>query len=182
VLVAIKQGRGRNTPSGELFALRRSDVHGQHVTIHRALSSKTREIGPPKTGVVRTVIVPPVAQDALLEAPTNLPGLLFVTPAGRMFTQSVHHRYWSRLRLLANRPGLEFYDLRHAAAPMLLERGVTPWDVAVQLGHSDGGILVCSLYGHPTEAGARARLLGAWDAQEGPTPIQVSGAGRGQAV
>jgi hypothetical protein len=45
---------------------------------------------------------------------------------------------------------------------MLLERGVTPWDVAIQLGHTDGGQLVMERCGHPTEAGARSRLLAAW--------------------
>ena len=41
---------------------------------------------------------------------------------------------------------------------MLLECGAPSWDVAQQLGHTDGGQLV---------AGARARLLAAWDAQIG---------------
>jgi hypothetical protein len=51
---------------------------------------------------------------------------------------------------------------------MLLERGVTPWDVAIQLGHTDGGQLVMERYGHPSEAGARARLLAAWEAEIKP--------------
>ena len=38
------------------------------------------------------------------------------------------------------------------------------------------GQLVMELYGHPSEAGARARLLAAWDAQTGPVPL--SGARR----
>lgn len=167
---------------GELFALRREDVEGQLATVERALSSRTREVGPTKTGKSRTVIVPPAAQDALLQVPVHPSGLLFESPSRRMWTQSLHHRYWSRLRLLANRPGFDFYELRHAAATMLLERGVTPWDVAVQLGHTDGGQLVMSLYGHPSEAGSRARLLAAWDAQTGPTPLDRSGAIREQAV
>jgi len=37
-------------------------------------------------------------------------------------------------------------------------------------------------YGHPSEAGARARLLAAWDAQTGPTPIERSGAKQEQAA
>jgi integrase len=166
---------------GELFALRRDDVQGQMATIERALKSKTRKVGDTKTHRSRTVIVPPIAQDALLQVPRHPSGLLFTSPAGRMWTQPSHHRYWSRLRLIANRPGFDFYELRHAAATMLLERGVTPWDVAVQLGHTDGGQLVMSLYGHPSEAGSRSRLLAAWDAQTGPTPIERSGAIREQA-
>jgi len=62
-----------------------------------------------------------------------------------MWTQPWHHRYWSNLRKLANRPGFDFCELGHAAATMLLERGVTPWDVAQQLGHTDGGQLVMEL-------------------------------------
>ena len=44
---------------------------------------------------------------------------------------------------------LDLYKLRHDAATMLLERGVSPADVAVQLGHTDGGALVMARYGHP---------------------------------
>jgi integrase len=92
---------------GELYALRRDDVHGRMAMIERALSN-TGEIGPTKTGRSRTVIVPPVAQDALLEVPAHRSGLLFSSPAERMWTQPSHHRYWSRLRLVANRPGFDF--------------------------------------------------------------------------
>jgi hypothetical protein len=62
---------------------------------------------------------------------------------------------------------------------MLLERGATPWDVAVQLGHEDGGQLVMERYGHPTEAGARARLLALWANEVKPLRA-VSGAARAQ--
>jgi hypothetical protein len=66
---------------------------------------------------------------------------------------------------------------------MLLERGATPWDVAHQLGHQDGGRLVMQRYGHPSEAGARSRLLAAWETEpplgSGAVPI-VSGANRAQ--
>jgi integrase len=165
---------------GELFALQRDAVNGQMCTIERSLSS-TGDIGPTKTGKSRTVIIPPPAQDALLQVPVHPSELLFTSPSDCMWTQPLHHRYWSLLRRFAKRPGFDFYGLRHTAATLLLERGVTPWDVAIQLGHTDGGQLVMNLYGHPSEAGARARLLAAWDAQTGPTPIDVSGAKREQA-
>jgi integrase len=165
---------------GELFALKRDDVAGQLCTIERALSS-TGEIGATKNGRCRTVIVPPAAQNALLDVPAHRSGLLFSSPTDAMWRQAAHHRYWSLLRRFAKRPGFDFYALRHTAATLLLERGVTPWDVAIQLGHTDGGQLVMELYGHPSEAGARSRLLAAWDAQTGPTPIDRSGAIREQA-
>ena len=96
---------------GELFALLRSDVHGQMATVERSLSS-TGEIGLPKNGRARTVIVPPVAEDALLQVPAHSSGLLFTTATGKMWSQPSHFYYWSRLRLLANRPGFDFYELR----------------------------------------------------------------------
>ena len=153
---------------GELFALRRDDLVGAHVTIERALQSKTRLVGPTKNGRPRTVIVPPAAQDALLEVQAKDSGLLFETPAGRMWSQVSNHRYWSRLRLLANRPGMDFYECRHCAATMMLERGATAADVAHQLGHTDGGILVATVYGHPAESGARARNLALWEERVEP--------------
>lgn len=152
---------------GELFALRRDDIAGQMCTIERALSS-TGEIGPTKTGRSRTVIVPPPAQDALLEVAAHPSGLLFTSPTDCMWTQPLHHRYWNLLRRFASRPGMQFYELRHCAATLLLERGLQASDVAQQLGHTDGGQLVMSLYGHPSEAAARSRILASWDAEVEP--------------
>jgi integrase len=53
---------------------------------------------------------------------------------------------------------LDLHELRHACATLLLERGLAPADVAVRLGHTDGGRLVMTLYGHPDEDRARDRL------------------------
>jgi hypothetical protein len=125
------------------------------------------------------VTVPPPAQLALRSVAEHRSGLLFSSPRDRMWRQHTHHRYWSWLRKLANRPGLDFYELSHCAATMLLERGATRWDVAQQLGHTDGGQLVMELYGHRSEAGARARLLAAWDAQTWPVPLQKRAGGEG---
>ena len=167
------------TRPGETFALRRDDIRGEHVTVSRSYSSHSRETTAPKNGQPRVITIPPPALEALADVPRHASGLLFVTPTGGQWTQSAHHRYWSRLRLLADRPGFDFYELRHAAATMLLERGATPWDVAVQLGHTDGGELVMRLYGHPSEAGARARLRSLWDDQVQPLHA-VSGPTRAQ--
>ncbi len=46
--------------------------------------------------------------------------------------------------------------------------GVSHADVAVQLGHTDGGALVMSTYGHPTEEGARERLKRAFGQNVAP--------------
>jgi len=127
------------------------------------LESKSGTIGPTKNGRSRTVTVPPVARDAIADLPVNASGLLFESSRGQMWRQPSHHHCWKVVRAMAGRPGLDFYELRHCAATMLLERGMTPWDVAIQLGHQDGGRLVTSLYGHPSEVAARERLLACWE-------------------
>ncbi len=57
----------------------------------------------------------------------------------------------------AERERLEPYELRHACATPLMERGLPPHVVANQLGHTDGGALVQRLRG---VAAVRARLPG----------------------
>src|ERR1019366_9309263 len=59
-------------------------------------------------------------------------------------------------------PGINYYELRHFCATHLLELGVAHADVAAQLGHTDGGALVTSTYGHPSEDAARERLKRAY--------------------
>ena len=57
--------------------------------------------------------------------------------------------------------------MRIAIATHLLELGVSHADVAIQLGHSDGGALVMQTYGHPSEQAARERLRRAYN----PKPV-----------
>ena len=165
------------TRPGETFALRRDDIAGEHVNVRRSYSSHTHETTAPKNGRERTITIPPVVVTALDDVPHHPSGLLFETPTGCQWTASLHHRYWVKMRLLANRPKMAFYELRHASATMLLERGAPPWDVAIQLGHTDGGQLVMERYGHPTEAGARARLLAAWG--DDVRPLRIASDVRG---
>ena len=63
---------------------------------------------------------------------------------------------------------MDFYELRHFCATHLLELGVAHADVAVQLGHTDGGALVMSTYGHPSEDAARSRLKRAFTSNVAP--------------
>ena len=58
--------------------------------------------------------------------------------------------YWRLLRTEAGRPKMAFYELRHFCATHLLELEASHADVVVQLGHTDGGALVMSPYGHPS--------------------------------
>lgn len=147
---------------GELFALERSDVGNDEVTIRRNLDG-TGTIKAPKNGRQRVVVLPPPAREALRGVPARLDvPWLFVTPRSHRFAKSSLYYYWNPVRAAFGRPGMDYYELRHFCATHLLELGVSHADVAVQLGHTDGGALVMSTYGHPSEDAARTRMKAAY--------------------
>ena len=166
---------------GELFGLRWSDVDFDRnlIRVSRAYIAKTGTFGLPKSQEPRTVVLTPGAEDAL-KLLRREGEAVFVTKQGRPFTPRVHHYYWDpvrraffrelpedhhlKVRKAANpRDVLDFYELRHFCATYLLELGLSPADVAVQLGHRDGGALVMSTYGHPSQDAARDRIRKAFD-------------------
>ena len=123
----------------------------------------TGQLKLPKNGRVRRVILPPPARDALLAVPRRLDTpWVFTTKRGRPFTKAALNIYWSPVRAVFGRPTMAFYELRHFCATHLLELGLSHADVAMQFGHTDGGKLVMSTYGHPSEQGARQRLKAAF--------------------
>lgn len=155
---------------GELFALRHEDIGVEDVRIRRSLSG-VGEITAPKNGRERSVILPPLARQAVESMPRRIDvPEVFSTKRARRFSKSQFAIYWHPVRAAFGQPRLHFYELRHSCATMLLERGLSASDVAWQLGHTDGGALVTSTYGHP-ERSARERLLAAF---AGPTPLTVA--------
>jgi integrase len=162
---------------GELFALERGDLVEDEVHIRRNLDG-TGQLKLPKNGKQRVVISPPPARDALLDVPPRIDtSWLFLTLCGRQFRKSSLHYYWNPVRAAFGRPGMDFYELRHFCATHLLELGVSHADVAVQLGHTDGGALVMSTYGHPSEDAARERLKRAYAASVVPLQPRLRAAG-----
>jgi len=144
----------------ELFVLTWDDVEGDELVISKSLGS-TGDVTRPKNGKVRRVLLPPQARAALAEMPRRVgTPYIFTTSTGQRFSKTSHYYYWNRLRGVAGRKDMDFYELRHFAATWLLEQGASDADVAIQLGHTDGGALVRSTYGHPSEDAARARLRG----------------------
>lgn len=149
--------------TGELCALKRDDVNlrDAEITVRSSLDGMGNEKAP-KNGKPRVIILPPLAAEAIRSVParTDSP-YLFHTPRGRRLKKANLAYLWRPVVVAWRATGgkdLDMHELRHACATLLLERGLTPADVAVQLGHTDGGRLVQVLYGHPSEDGARDRL------------------------
>lgn len=149
---------------GELFRLTWADIDFKAQTVHiqRSLSS-TGEVTLPKNGKDRHVVLPPPAGAALRSMPRRADSpCVFTTSTGQPFSKTSFDYYWRQLRAAAGRQNMDFYELRHFCATELLRRNLRAADVAVQLGHTDGGTLVRELYGHPEEDDARARVLAAF--------------------
>lgn len=167
---------------GELCALRHADVDlvAGELVVRFSLDATGAEKAP-KNGKPRIVTIPPPAADAVAQVPAALDGYLFHSPRGRRLSKGNLHYIWRPIvaawRVQGGRD-LDMYDLRHAAATHFLERGATPADVAVQLGHTDGGRLVQVLYGHPSEDYARDRLKMAYAEQSQPGSAKRRDAGR----
>jgi integrase len=159
----------------ELFMLRWTDINFARgeVEIRQSLGS-TGEVTLPKNHRTRTVILSPPARGALAEMPRRADSpYVFTTRTGKRFSKTSHYYYWHAVRSRFGQPGMDFYELRHYCATELLNRGVSHADVAVQLGHTDGGALVMSTYGHPSDDEARTRLHAAYRAAI--TPLRVVG-------
>jgi integrase len=92
--------------------------------------------------------------------------LVFCTPRGGQFWNATWSYYWHQIRAAAGRPGMDFYELRHYCATRLLEAGLDYPDVAVQLGHTDGGDLVRKVYGHPSQRKALDRVRAALNQED----------------
>ncbi len=145
---------------GELIELRWPDLEGQRVHVSRQRTVHG-EVTPPKSGQARIVVLPPPASGALSTVPRRMDGgPIFRSPTGRPLTPGTLWFSWQKTRIAAGWPSMAFHELRHACATLLLERGATPEQVALQLGHTDGGHLVRTLYGHPDEDATRQRLMG----------------------
>lgn len=74
-------------------------------------------------------------------------------------TRAEHNKEWNALRrTLKLSENFVWHSLRHHAATWFLDQGASDEDVAIQLGHSDGGAMVREVYGHRDRGKALDRL------------------------
>ena len=139
---------------GELSVIEWSDINFEtgEIVVSKTLSNDT-EILPPKNDKPRRIVLPPQAREALKAVPRRLDTKrIFNTPNGKMFTKSTFHYHWNPVRCLFGQTTLAWHELRHFTATYLVqELRLPPRQAAQQLGHSDAGKLILSLYAHPDE-------------------------------
>ena len=146
---------------GEACCIRHADVDVERAecTIRFSLDGEGGEKRS-KNGKPRVVTIPPPAPTALANVPARLdsPSLFHSARGHRLTKGSLSYAFRVVRQRWGKRDKLELYELRHACATLLMERGLPPHVVANQLGHTDGGALVQRLYGHPSERGMRDQI------------------------
>lgn len=95
----------------------------------------------------------------------------FVSLRGEHWTPSSRAYHWKAVRAAAGWTGSLYLATRHFAGwYMVNELEMSSEDVAIALGHQDGGNLVRRLYGHRDKSRALDRIVGAYaDAANGHT-------------
>lgn len=156
---------------GELDAIQWNAVNLEQgeAVVKVQWSAATRELTLPKNGRTRVIAITPPALDALLRLPRESEWV-FTTLRGTHYTPSSRSFHWNRVRAAAGLHDFSLYRAtRHYAASYLYNVLDLPAeDVAIQLGHRDGGQLVREVYGHRDEARARDRIKRAWAAEIRP--------------
>lgn len=152
------------TRPGEAFVLRRSNLD-LAADLARIVANFDRSSGMESTDgtknrLTREIVVPPIPElrRLMAEMPAYLDSPYVFTNEGKMWTPPTWYDRWKQIRRQSGNPNMRFYDLRHFCATQFLEMGIEAPDVAVQLGHTDGGELVRTVYGHPSEDAARDRI------------------------
>lgn len=169
------------------------DLDAGSIDVGWQFNTRIGEVTRPKWGSQRRVVLLPRAAAAarsLIAAEAHEPdGMLFKTERGRPYTGRTHHYYfdpvrrafaaklpadhWLRIRIAEQgaRGSLDFYELRHFFGTALAQppkgvRPATPYEIAQQLGHKDGGALAMQVYIHAEEQRVVSELGAAWADQE----------------
>jgi integrase len=163
------------TRPGENDALRwtKIDFQAETVLIDEQWNVKQRAFTLPKHGQVRKPGLTDPAATRLLSLPRESE-FVFPTLTGEHYTPSTRSYHWNRVRCAAGLGNVDLYACtRHYF-------GWYAWnvlrlddrDIALHLGHQDGGKLVRTTYGHADEELARRRIVEAYR-QTPPRPIPL---------
>jgi len=125
---------------GEAIALKWVNVDFRDRTISLTAAYRHGRLTPPKNGKPRTVDMS-AQLGAVLEGwkPAKFldaKALVFPAPGGGHFEQSEVRKIFNRIVREAGVKRIKLHGLRHTAASLLLSKGVSPYYVSQQLGHS----------------------------------------------
>ena len=164
---------------GELDALRweRVDFSGRRIFVAEQSTSKSRTSTLPKNGKTRDAPLTSPALEALVALPRESE-FCFVNLRGGHLTPSARAYHWKAVRAATGWTGDLYLATRHFAGWYMYNvLDMASEDVAIALGHEDGGELVRRLYGHRDKSKALDRAVEAYDRARRVIPIRAAKAG-----
>lgn len=160
---------------GELDALRRAnvDLGRSRIRVVEQFSAATRTFTLPKNGQMRDAPLTDPAREALLSLPVE-GEFCFAPIRGEHWTASARAYHWKAVRAAAGWEGSLYLATRHFAGSYMVNVLELPSeDVAIALGHTDGGELVSRLYGHRDRDRALDRVAAAYERTASFTQMQL---------
>ena len=160
---------------GELDALRRMnvDLDRSRIRVVEQFSAATRTFTLPKNGQVRDAPLTEPAREALVSLPVESE-FCFAPIRGEHWTASARAYHWKAVRAAAGWEGSLYLATRHFAGWYMVNVLDLPSeDVAIALGHTDGGELVRRLYGHRDHDRALDRVTVAYERTASLTQLRL---------
>jgi integrase len=160
---------------GELDALRWTSVHldTHRIDVLEQWNARSRAFTLPKNGLTRQAPLTAPARDALLRLPRD-GEFVFTNLRGRHLTPGSRAYHWNAVRAAAGWTESLYLATRHFAGWWMVNVLDLPSeDVAIALGHTDGGQLVRQLYGHRDKDRALDRAIHAASAAGTVTPLRL---------
>ena len=160
---------------GELDALRRSniDLDRGRIRVVEQFNAKTRTFTPPKNGRAREAPLTVPAREAIVGLPVE-GEFCFPPIQGQHWSPGSRAYHWKAVRGAAGWRGTLYLATRHFAGWYMVNVLELPSeDVAIVLGHTDGGELVRKLYGHRDHERALDRVAAAYESTANFTQMRL---------
>jgi integrase len=158
---------------GELDALRWDalDFDTARILVAEQFSAATGTFTLPKNGKRRWAPMTGPAREILTAVPRESE-FCFVNLRGHHWTAPARAYHWKATRSAVGYDGTLYVATRHHAGWYMRNvLGLNSEDVAIALGHTDGGELVRRLYGHLDHERALDRVVGAYDERSNVRPL-----------
>lgn len=153
---------------GENDAIRWADVDFDRgrVKVTRQFNVKTSTFTLPKNGRKREALLTPQAREALEQLP-RAGEFCTVNSKGEHWTHHARLYHWNKVRKHTGFTDDLYVATRHFAGWFMVNELLLPSeDVAIVLGHEDGGELVRRLYGHRSRELALDRAMSAFTSRQ----------------
>lgn len=159
----------------EMDALRwdRVDFDRDRILVVEQFNARTRKFTTPKTMPRREAPLTAQAREALVALPRESE-FCFVNLRGDHFTASSRSFHWKAVKAAAGWQDSLYLATRHFAGWYMINvLEMSSEDVAIALGHNDGGELVRRLYGHRDRDKALDRVVAAYKQTGRVTPLRI---------